>query len=311
MQPHTPRFARSKTAIVALEVCATLLAALPLHAQDWHEPLHDETSRMTELEVGLASDGTGADGAFTNIEVPFGTSDSIRAALAYTNFDDFTAQRQNGQVVVVNAEPAKEIALDYRHGFDRFGFNAGVERWGNEDLLQIDDYSVGFDYMTENSDWSLDLIRRDSNVVLRFLPAGPREVDVDAWGLDAGFDYLTDPVDMYLALTYFDYGDDLDARPVTARFGTFSPFAVGNALLKRSVLVGGRHQFALWSVGMEAAWYQGGVTSVETRTLAALFDVAVSERVDLTFQVGGVDGEDTDAAAFGVVSLRCALGGND
>jgi hypothetical protein len=312
MHGHVPQsLGRWKAALTALGGCAPLLAAMPVFAEDWHEPLHDNASRTTELELGLAGDGTGANSAFTNIEVPFGASDSIRAALAYTNFDDFTARSSSGQEVVVDTEPAKEIALSYRHGFDRLGLNVGVERWGNEDLLQIDDYSVGFDYTTENSDWSFDVIRRDSTVVLRFLPGGPRDADVDAWGVDAGFDYLTDPVDVYASLMYFNYGDDLDVGDVTARFGTFSPFAVSNALLERGALVGARHQFETWSVGMEAAWYRGSVAEIETRTLAALFDVAVSDRVDLSFEVGGVDGEDADPAAFGVVSLRCALGGND
>jgi len=60
---------------------------------------------------------------------------------------------------------------------------------------------------------------------------------------------------------------------------------------------------------MEGAWYRGGIGSNETVTLAALFDVAVSDQVDLSFQVGAVRGEDDDAAAYGVVSLRYAFGG--
>src|SRR6185369_4329911 len=100
-----------------------------------------------------------------------------------------------------------------------------------------------------------------------------------------------DPVDMYLSVMYFDYGDDLDSGPLALQIGTVSPFAVGNTLVERSALIGARHQFALWSVGMEGAWYRGGIGSNETVTLAALFDVAVSDQVDLSFQVGAVRGE--------------------
>jgi hypothetical protein len=164
--------------------------------------------------------------------------------------------------------------------------------------------------MTENSDWSLDLIRRDSNVVLRFLPAGPREGGRRCLGSRRRVRLLTDPVDMYLALTYFDYGDDLDARPVTARFGTFSPFCSGQCAPQAQRAGRRSHQFALWSVGMEAAWYQGGVTSVRGPVPSRPCSTSPCRSAwTLTFQVGGVDGEDTDAAAFGVVSLRCALGG--
>jgi hypothetical protein len=280
-----------------------------VRAEDWPDPLAVTGSRAVELEVGIEGDGTGANGGFANVDVPVITRDTLHFALGYTNFDDFTVRGPNGRRVFLQSEPAKQYVIDYRHGFDTVGLDFGFERWGNEDLLLIDDYSLGFDYQTTNSDWSFDLIRRASSVTLRALPGGPRQGDVNAWGFSGGFGYLTDPVDMYLSLMYFDYGDDLDSGPLALQIGTVSPFAVGNTLVERSALIGARHQFALWSVGMEGAWYRGGIGSNETVTLAALFDVAVSDQVDLSFQVGAVRGEDDDAAAYGVVSLRYAFGG--
>jgi hypothetical protein len=303
--PTRPHCGPRSTRRALLSACAALLAAAPLHAQD-DAPNDDRT---TVLEFGVDSDGTGANGAYASIDVPFGRSDSISAAVGHTNFDDFTVLRANGSIAVVDAKPAERIALGYRHGFGSVGLNFNAERWGNNDLVRIDDISAGLDFQTENSTWFFDAINRSSQVTVDFLPGGPRHGDVNAWGVDGGFGYLTDPADIYVSLAYYDYGNDLELGPLAARLGTFSPISVADSLVERSALIGGRHQFAVWSFGMEAGWYRGAIDGVETRTLATVLGFPISHRLDLDLTLGAVDADEVDTTGYGMLSLRIALGG--
>jgi hypothetical protein len=305
--------------MVSFSAFAALLAAAPLAASE-DEPVstsEDEAmlpatggdDRLTILELGVDGDGTGAAGAFASVSVPIGANDRIRAAYEHTTFDDFEVILSNGDVRLVDAKPATRIAGDYRHAFGNVGLTFGAERWGNEDQLQIDDLSVGVDYQAEHADWSLDLIDRSADVVFGQLPGGPREGNVGAWGVNTGFGYLTNPVDFYLSLGWYDYDEDLDTGPIQAILGNRSALSVSDSLIDRSVLVGGRHQFEIWSFGMEAGWYRGAVTGSETKTLAAIFGLPVSRRLDLQLTLGGASADLEDTTAYGVLSLQCVLGG--
>jgi hypothetical protein len=156
--------------------------------------------------------------------VPIVTRDTLHFALGYTNFDDFTVHGPNGRRVFLASEPARQYVIDYRHGFDTVGLDFGFERWGNEDLLLIDELQPG------------STIRRRTATGPSIDPP-PAPLRCDCWrpapgrrqrlGLQRGFGYLTDPVDMYVSLMYFDYGNDLGGGPVALHLGTLSPFAVG------------------------------------------------------------------------------------
>jgi len=318
-QLHRCACRRSGTRIAALSALAALLTAAALQASEDEalsnedeasQPQSQGDSRLTLLEFGVDGDGTGAAGVFTSVAVPIGANDTIRGAYEHTTFDDFEVLLSDGTIRTVDAKPATRIAAGYRHGFNRVGLNFGAERWGNEDQLQIDDLSVGVDYRAERADWSLDFIDRSTDIVFGAAPGGPREVTVDGWGISTGFGYLTTPVDFYLSLSWYDYGDELDTDLIQAVLGNRSPLSVADSLIDRSALIGGRHQFDIWSFGMEAGWYRGAVTSSETKTLAAIFGLTLSPRVDLQFTLGGVSTDLEDTTAYGVLSLQAALGGS-
>jgi hypothetical protein len=299
---------RTLAALVSLFV-ATATSSLQAAERDVREQDVQEEGNVTVIEVGVESDGTGASGGFGSIGVPIGANDTITGAVGHTTFDNFEAQLPDGTPVIVQARPADRFSLGWRHGFGGFGLNLGAERWGNNDLLEIDDFSGGFDFATEHTDWYLDLIRRSADFTIENLPSGPRNGNLDAWGIDTGVDFVTEANDFYLSVTYFDYGDDLDAGPIAARLGAISPLSVADSLVKRGVLVGGEHLFEIWSFGMEASWYRSGIASVETKTLAAIFGLPISRRLDLRLTLGATDSEDSDATGYGVLSLRCAFGG--
>jgi hypothetical protein len=289
--------------VAVLAAGAVMLAGAPAYADEGGD------ARATLLELGVSSDGTGARGGYASVDVPFGSSDSINAEVGHTSFDDFTVRRANGNLTVVNAHPAERYELGYRHGFGDFGLNFDAQRWGNNDLVRIDDFSVGFDYQTDYSDWSLDLIDRAARVTVDLLPGGPRHGTANAWGLSGGFGYLTDPVDVYLSLGYYDYGHDLDLGPIAARLGNNSPLGVADSLVDRSVLVGGRHQFAVWSFGLEAAWYRSAIGGSQTRTADAVLGFPISRRFDIELTLGAVNAEQAPTTGFGTLAMRFALGG--
>ena len=312
--------ATTRRRLSALIAIAVSTVALTLSAQETHDVRQQEEDegRVTLIEGGIESDGTGARGVFASLGVPIGEKDMIIAALGHTTFDDFevevevptpgggsTGSGSTVRVVEVEARPADRIFLGYRHGIGDYGLNFGVERWGNDDLLEIDDFSGGFDFEAENTDWFFDLIRRTADFSR---VRGDRTRSLDAWGVGAGVDYYTEASDFYLALTYFDYGDDLSGEDGAA-LGAISPLSVADSLVERGVLVGGEHQFEIWSFGMEASWYRSGVGSVQTKSLAAIFGLPISRRVDLSLTIGGSKSEDSETTGYGVLALRCALGG--
>ena len=313
-------YRRSVVGIVRLSALATLLMAPPLGAIEDEDPLEareEELSapqseggeRLTILELGVDGDGTGAAGGFASVRVPIGPKNTIAAAFEHTTFDDFEVLLSDGSVEVVDAKPATRIALNYRHAFDRIGIGFGAERWGNEDQLEIDDLSVGVDYRGEQADWFLDLIDRSAEATFPNVPGGPREGTVGAWGVNTGFSYLTRPLDFYMMLGWYDYDEELGQSPIQAILGNRSALSVADSLIDRSALVGGRHQFEIWSFGMEAGWYRGAVTSNEVKTLAAIFGFPVSPRLDMTLTLGGASADFEDTTAYGVLSLTAALGG--
>jgi hypothetical protein len=310
---------RRRTARVALlSALAALVTTAALQAaEDERLPREEEAPEapseggrpMTLLEFGVDADGTGAAGVFTSVLVPIGANDTIRAAYERTSFDDFEVLLSNGTIRTVDAKPATDIAVGYRHGFNRVGLSFGAERWGNEDQLQIDDLNIGVDFEAGRADWSLDLIDRSADVVFG-TPGGPRETTVDGWGVSTGFGYLTTPVDFYMSLAWYDYGDELESDFIQAVLGNRSALSVSDSLIDRSALVGLRHQFEIWSFGMEAGWYRGAVTSSETTTLAAIFGLPISPRIDLQLTLGGASADFEDTTAYGVLSLQAALGGS-
>ena len=318
-QSHRSVRRRGARRIASLSTLGALLVAAQLPASEddapasrEDEPAQSSTQggdRLTILELGIDGDGTGAAGAFASVSVPIGANDRLRAAYEHTTFDDFEVLLSNGDIRLVDAKPATRISADYRHAFGGVGLTFGAERWGNEDQLQIDDLSIGVDYRAERADWSLDLIDRSADVVFGAAPGGPREGNVGAWGVNTGFGYLTTPVDFYMSLGWYDYDEDLDSGLIQAVLGTRSALSVADSLIDRSVLAGGRHQFEIWSFGMEAGWYRGAVTGSETKTLAAIFGLPLSRRVDLQLTLGGASADLENTTAYGVLSLQAALGG--
>jgi hypothetical protein len=302
----------TRRTLAALISLFASMVVLPLRAQETHDVREQDVQgagNSTVIELGVEGDGTGASGGFASIGAPIGPNNTITAALGHTTFDDFEVRLPDGTTTLVEARPADRIALGFRHGFGDVGLNLGAERWGNNDLLEIDDYSAGFDFGTDHTGWYLDLIRRTADFNIENLPNGPRNGSLDAWGIDAGIDFLTEANDFYASVTYYDYGDELDAGPIAARLGAISPLSVADSLVKRGVLVGGEHLFNIWSFGMEASWYRSGIASVETKTLAAIFGLPISRRLDLNLTLGATESEESDTTGYGVLSLRCALGG--
>ena len=306
--------AATRRTLSALIAVAASTVVLPLSAQETHDVREQDVEaegRVTLIEAGIESDGTGAKGVFASIGVPIGEEDTIIGALGHTTFDDFEVRVTNSSTggsatVLVEARPADRLYFGYRHGIGSYGLNVGVERWGNDDLLEIDDFSAGLDFEAESTDWFFDLIRRTADFTLeRFERSG----SLDAWGVGAGVDYFTESSDFYLSLSYFDYGDDLDAAPVSVSLAVISPISVADSLVEGGVLVGGEHQFEIWSVGMEASWYRSRIGSAETKSLAAIFGLPISPRFDLSLTIGASESEDSDTTGYGVLSLRCVLGG--
>ena len=315
-QPHRRVRRRGGTQLAALSALTALVAAASLCAAEDESRSSEEASsqsqgdgRMTILQFGVDGDGTGAAGAFAGIRAPIGAKDTLGASYEHTTFDDFEVLLSNGSVRTVDAKPATRIAGNYRHAFNRVGLSFGAERWGNEDQLQIDDLSIGVDYRAERADWNIDFIDRSADIVFGAAPGGPRQIPVDGWGVSTGFGYLTTPVDFYMSLAWYDYGDELDSGLIQAVLGNRSALSVADSLIDRSVLVGGRHQFNIWSFGMEAGWYRGAVTSAETTTLAAIFGLPLSPRFDLQLTLGGASADFENTTAYGVLSLQAALGG--
>jgi hypothetical protein len=306
-----PASARAAFA-VAVAVAASLAcgAAQAQQSQDVQaEDVEEDGGRVTRLNFGVDADGEGARGLFASIGIPITADDTLTAAAGRTEFDDIEVD-VNGEPFVFEQEPADRFALYYRHGFERFGLRFGAERWGNDDATEIDDLSVGIDYLADRTDWSLDLFARSANVSVTFPPgsADRRERDVDAWGLSAGVGYYGDAYDLYGSLTFFEYGDDLDTGPIAARLGNASALAVADSLVETGVVVGGRRLFRAWTVGLEGAWYRSGIESIDTQVLSANAGFPLTSRVDLTFTLGAVDADDVDTTAYGVLALRCTLG---
>lgn len=306
--------ARARPAFaVVVVVVGTSLACAPACAQQSQdvqaEELHEDGQRITRLNFGVDADGDGARGIFGSVGIPLTASDTLTAAAGRTEFDDIEVE-VNGEPVVFEQEPANRFALYYRHGFERFGLRFGAERWGNDDATEIDDLSIGIDYLAERTDWSLDLFARSANVSVVFPPGSGerRERDVDAWGLNAGVGYYGDTYDLYGSLTFFEYGDDLDTGPIAARLGNHSALAVADSLVETGVVVGGRRIFRNWIVGLEGAWYRSGLESIDTQVLSANASFPLSKRVDLMLTLGAVDADEVDSTAYGIVALHCTLG---
>jgi hypothetical protein len=201
---------------------------------------------------------------------------------------------------------ADTLAIGVDHKFEQVGFTLEVERWGDSDALETEDFggSVYFD----RERWRIGFGYRTRDIEIPFTLTGPlggtvrrsSQVSADSVSVDARF-ALAEHWQLYLGLAEHDYERDLNVLPRIANLNLLSTstLTLANSFLDHERYVAVDREFGRVSLNVRLATDRSAIdgSKFDTREAAVLFPIG--DRVDLEFNVGNGKSEFFDSGWYG------------
>ena len=201
---------------------------------------------------------------------------------------------------------ADTLAIGVDHRFEQVGFTVEVERWGDSDALETEDFSGSVYFDRER--WRVGLGFRTRDIEIPFTQTGPlggtvrrsQQVSADSISVDARF-ALAERWKLYLGLAEHDYERDLNVLPRIANLNLLSTstLTLANSFLDHERYIAVDREFGQVSLNVRVATDRSAIddSKFDTREAAVLFPIG--DRVDLEVNVGNGKSDFFDAGWYG------------
>jgi hypothetical protein len=241
------------------------------------------------------------------------SNDSLLATFNWGVTDDtwlsFSAGRSSSPADRANID-ADTLVAALDHSFGTFGIALELERWGDEDALETNDWRGSVYYEPERFRIGFAYEQRDIDIPFTVVgPFGGRfsrtaELSSDSVGLDLRV-RPADSWNVYFAATEYDYDRDLAPLPRIALLNLLSTstLTLANSFIDHERMIGFDKEIGSKLVTVTFTTDRSAIDGSKFETFDAALLFPIGRRVDLEVNLGSGRSELADAGVYGGVLL--------